>query len=131
MQRQLRLGNSYEVNLTYREAIEPSDVDPVAVYRRLRAANPAPYAGFLQHQGRHLLSSSPERFATVDRDRVLETKPIKGTTPRGSDPAEDDALAGRLADDPKYRAENLMIVDLLRNDLSPGLRARHGQRARR
>jgi para-aminobenzoate synthetase len=117
VQQELRLGNSYEVNLTYREAMV-SPVDPVAAYLRLRAASPAPYAGFLQHHGMQLLSSSPERFATVDRDGCLETKPIKGTTSRGSSPAEDAAQLEALATDGKYRAENLMIVDLLRNDLS-------------
>jgi para-aminobenzoate synthetase len=117
VQHELRLGNSYEVNLTYREAMV-SPVDPVAAYLRLRAASPAPYAGFLQHHGMQLLSSSPERFATVDRDGCLETKPIKGTTSRGSSPAEDAAQLEALATDGKYRAENLMIVDLLRNDLS-------------
>jgi para-aminobenzoate synthetase len=117
VQRQLRLGNSYEVNLTYRETVT-SRTDPVAAYLRLRALNPAPYAGYLQHQGVSLLSSSPERYATIDRHRWIETKPIKGTTPRGATPAEDAELARRLATDPKFRAENLMIVDLLRNDLS-------------
>ncbi len=117
VQRQLHLGNSYEVNLTYREAVE-SEVDPVSAYLRLRALNPAPYAGYLQHRGTHLLSSSPERFATVDRHRTLEARPIKGTTRRGATPDEDERERQRLATDPKYRAENLMIVDLLRNDLA-------------
>jgi aminodeoxychorismate synthase component I len=116
VQEQLRAGNSYEVNLTHRIALE-SDLDPVTAYLRLRELNPAPYAGFLQHRGDRLLSSSPERFATIDRHRVLETKPIKGTTPRGATPEEDDELRRRLATDPKFRAENLMIVDLLRNDI--------------
>jgi para-aminobenzoate synthetase len=117
VQRQLRLGNSYEVNLTYREVVE-SALDPVDAYLRLRSINPAPYAGYLQHRGTALLSSSPERYATIDRGRWIETKPIKGTTPRGATPGQDAELARRLATDPKYRAENLMIVDLLRNDLS-------------
>ena len=117
VQRQLRLGNSYEVNLTYREQVT-SGVDPVSAYLRLRDASPAPYAGYLQHGDLHLLSSSPERFALVDRDRWLETKPIKGTTPRGATPEEDERLRVSLATDAKFRAENLMIVDLLRNDLS-------------
>ena len=118
---QLRAGNSYEVNLTYRLGRE-SGVDPVAAYLRLRQLNPAPYAGFLQHDvpGHRawLLSSSPERYAQITADRVLATKPIKGTTPRGETAAEDAELRARLASEPKFRAENLMIVDLLRNDLS-------------
>ena len=117
VQAELRRGNSYEVNLTYREVV-PSPTDPVTAYLRLRESNPAPYAGFLQHAGVALLSSSPERYATVDRHRRVETKPIKGTTPRGVTLAADAAQADRLASDPKFRAENLMIVDLLRNDLS-------------
>ena len=117
VQRQLHAGNSYEVNLTYREHVD-APVDPVDAYLRLRALNPAPYAGYLQHRGVSLLSSSPERFVTVDRHRWAETRPIKGTTRRGATPEEDRALAHRLATDPKFRAENLMIVDLLRNDLS-------------
>ncbi len=117
VQAELRAGNSYEVNLTYRE--EAGRVrDPLATYLRLRASNPAPYAGLLCHRGTHLLSSSPERYATIDRHRWLEARPIKGTTPRGETPEADRALAEQLATDPRFRAENLMIVDLLRNDLS-------------
>jgi len=116
VQEQLHAGNSYEVNLTYRLDVA-SDLDPVTAYLRLRELNPAPYAGFLQHRGSWLLSSSPERYATIDRHRTIETKPIKGTTPRGATADEDAALREQLATDPKFRAENLMIVDLLRNDL--------------
>jgi para-aminobenzoate synthetase len=121
VQEELHAGNSYEVNLTYRLE-EDSSSDPVDVYGRLRATNPAPYAGVLRHragdQETWLLSASPERFATIDRHRRVETRPIKGTTPRGSSTADDEALRIRLATDPKFRAENLMITDLLRNDLS-------------
>ena len=117
VQEQLHAGNSYEVNLTYREEVD-SPVDPVTAYLALRSASPAPYAGFLQHHGTRLLSSSPERFATIGRDRWLETKPIKGTTPRGTTAEEDAENLRTLSTDPKFRAENLMIVDLLRNDLS-------------
>jgi para-aminobenzoate synthetase len=117
VQRQLRLGNSYEVNLTYRERVA-SPLDPADAYLRLRELNPAPYSGYLRHHGVHLLSSSPERFATVDRHRTLEAKPIKGTTPRGGTAEADEEQRLRLATDPKFRAENLMIVDLLRNDLA-------------
>ena len=121
VQEHLHAGNTYEVNLTHRLRTR-SDLDPVAAYLRLRDLNPAPYAGFLQHDvddaRAWLLSSSPERYALVTGDRVLETKPIKGTTPRATDPARDEELRTLLATDRKYRAENLMIVDLLRNDLS-------------
>ncbi|MDQ4051963.1 MAG: anthranilate synthase component I family protein [Actinomycetota bacterium] len=121
VQEELHAGNSYEVNLTHRHETL-SDLPPAAAYLRLRELNPAPYAGFLQHDvdgaSAWLLSSSPERYALVTDDRTLETKPIKGTTPRGDDAAADEEHRRRLAADPKYRAENLMIVDLLRNDLS-------------
>ncbi|MCD4533263.1 anthranilate synthase component I family protein [Nocardioides sp. cx-169] len=121
VQEELHAGNSYEVNLTYRRETV-SDLHPVAAYLRLRQLNPAPYAGFLQHDVADargwLLSSSPERYALITADRTLETKPIKGTTPRGSTAEEDEAHRLALATDPRYRSENLMIVDLLRNDLA-------------
>ncbi len=127
VQERLHAGDSYEVNLTHRVRVE-SGMEPAAAYLRLRELNPAPYAGFLQHDvpgaRAWLLSSSPERFATVssgvgdEGSRLLETKPIKGTTPRSDDPAVDAAHRERLASDPRYRAENLMIVDLLRHDVA-------------
>jgi para-aminobenzoate synthetase len=121
VQEQLHAGNSYEVNLTHRIEVA-ADLDPVATYLRLRTLNPAPYAGFLQHDvpgaRAWLLSSSPERYATIGADRSIETRPIKGTTPRDPDPDRDAELRARLASEPRFRSENLMIVDLLRNDLS-------------
>ncbi len=121
VQEHLHAGNSYEVNLTYRIAARSGD-DPVAVYRRLRELNPAPYAGFLQHDvpgaEAWLLSSSPERFARIEADGTVETRPIKGTTARDADPAADRRQRDRLATDPRFRSENLMIVDLLRHDLA-------------
>ena len=121
VQEQLRAGNSYEVNLTYRVETA-SALPPPEAYLRLRALNPAPYAGYLQHdvEGARawLLSSSPERYALITADRLLETKPIKGTTPRGATPEDDERLRAHLASDPKFRAENLMITDLLRNDVA-------------
>jgi para-aminobenzoate synthetase len=125
VQEELHAGNSYEVNLTYRlDAV--SGLDPAEAYLRLRALNPAPYAGFLQHdvEGARgwLLSSSPERYALVtgaeDGTRTIETKPIKGTTPRGATPEDDEELRRALATQARFRAENLMITDLLRNDLA-------------
>jgi hypothetical protein len=117
VQEELHAGNSYELNLTYREAVT-SDRSPLEIYRRLRSINPAPYAGLMRHDATWLLSASPERYATIGRSRVLETRPIKGTTPRGATPQEDGDLRARLAAEPKFRAENLIIVDLIRNDLS-------------
>ncbi|MDH2412662.1 anthranilate synthase component I family protein [Nocardioides sp. CER19] len=121
VQEALHAGDTYEANLTYRLTAD-ADRDPAETYLRLRRTNPAPYAGFLQHDvlgaGAWLLSSSPERYALVDADGGIETRPIKGTTPRADDPDEDAENARRLAEDPKFRSENLMIVDLLRNDLS-------------
>ena len=118
VQERLHAGDSYEVNLTYRERVERDGTDPLATYLRLRRRNPAPYAGLLSHRGTHLLSSSPERYATIGRDRTVETRPIKGTTARGASRGEDEAARERLATDAKFRAENLMIVDLLRHDLA-------------
>jgi para-aminobenzoate synthetase len=116
VQGQLRAGNSYEVNLTFQSALT-SALSPFAVYRHLRRINPSPYGAFLQCDGFHVLCSSPERFLTIDADRGIEVKPIKGTTPRDADPDRDRANRHLLAHDQRYRSENLMIVDLLRNDL--------------
>jgi para-aminobenzoate synthetase len=115
-QRQLSMGESYEICLTNRLHL-PFDDDDLAFYLRLRQANPAPYAALLRGAGITVFSSSPERFLRIDRDGRAESKPIKGTAPRHPDPAQDALIAEELARSPKTRAENLMIVDLLRNDL--------------
>ncbi|MGW3204230.1 aminodeoxychorismate synthase component I [Streptomyces sp. NPDC001135] len=112
----LRDGDSYEACYTY-QISGTSEADPLQTYLRLRAANPAPYAAYLRLGERTLLSSSPERFVTVDGDGAVETKPIKGTAPRYDDPADDERARRALERDPKIRSENLMIADLLRNDL--------------
>ena len=112
----IRAGDAYQLCLTTRFEVETSD-SPVAVYARLRASSPAHHGGFVRIGGVSLLSASPEEFLGV-RDGVVRTRPIKGTRPRGADPETDAALARDLLASEKERAENVMIVDLMRNDLS-------------
>jgi para-aminobenzoate synthetase component 1 len=111
----LYAGDCYQVNFAQRFAV-PAQGDAWQAYKGLRRMNPAPFGAYLATPDCRILCSSPERFLRVRGDRV-ETKPIKGTRPRGGDPAEDRVLAESLRRSPKDRAENLMIVDLLRNDL--------------
>lgn len=112
----LEAGESYEICLTNRVRL-PAVADPLRFYLWQRRRNPAPYAAFLRYHDLAVASSSPERFLTVGTDGWAECRPIKGTAPRSDDPDEDRAAAERLAVDEKTRAENLMIVDLIRNDL--------------
>ncbi|MET8976720.1 aminodeoxychorismate synthase component I [Streptomyces sp. NPDC004539] len=114
--RQLNLGESYEICLTDKLHL-PFHDDDTAFYLRLRRANPAPYAALLRLGDVSVFCSSPERFLRVERDRTVTSKPIKGTAPRDADPVRDAELAATLASSAKTQAENLMIVDLLRNDL--------------
>ncbi|WP_294646867.1 aminodeoxychorismate synthase component I [uncultured Rothia sp.] len=120
-QHEIYEGNSYEVCLTAQTSARIPNPSPelfFELYRRQRAHNSAPYAAYLRCGDFSVLSSSPERFLSVDTHRNAQTKPIKGTVPRGATPEEDAAAAAWLRTDEKTRAENLMIVDLLRNDLS-------------
>jgi para-aminobenzoate synthetase component 1 len=115
VQEHIRVGDCYQVNLTQRFAAR-ADGDPWAAYLKLREINPAPFAAYLDFPDGKVLCSSPELFLRVV-GRSVETKPIKGTRPRAADRARDRALAEALRASAKDRAENVMIVDLLRNDL--------------
>ncbi len=109
-------GDVFQVNLSQR-LLAPLREHPLDLYARLRRVNPAPFAGYFDAGDFQVLSASPERFVQVSPGGEVETRPIKGTRPRGRTPERDAALAAELAANPKDRAENVMIVDLLRNDL--------------
>lgn len=116
IQTYIRAGDCYQVNLAQRFSAEFSG-DPFIAYSALRSALPSPFSGFMQLEAGAVLSLSPERFIQV-RGKQVETKPIKGTIKRGATPEEDASNAQWLQQSDKNRAENVMIVDLLRNDLS-------------
>ncbi len=109
-------GDCYQVNLAQRfnSLVEG---DPWLAYQRLRKINPSPFSAYLNYADFKILSNSPERFLSVV-NRVVETKPIKGTRPRSENKVEDELLAKELSKSKKDQAENVMIVDLLRNDIS-------------
>jgi len=110
-------GDIFQANLSQRFEAPLTEL-PWSLYKRLRAINPAPFAAFLEFGPLTVASASPERFLRLDSDRQIEARPIKGTRPRGVYPAHDAALGRALQESVKDRAENLMIVDLMRNDLS-------------
>lgn len=111
----IRDGDCYQVNYAQRFQAEVEG-HPWDAYRRLKNLNPAPYSAYMTADKTAILSSSPERFLRVV-DGQVETKPIKGTVPRGETPERDRLLAQQLLDSEKDRAENVMIVDLMRNDI--------------
>ncbi len=116
----IREGDAYQLCLTTRFEVA-GRIDPLEAYARLRAATPAHHGGFVRSGDVALLSASPERFLHIDAAEgapVVRTRPIKGTRPRDQDPEVDAALAAELRANEKERAENVMIVDLMRNDLS-------------
>ncbi len=112
----IRAGDAYQLCLT-NTATATTTADPLAVHLRLRRDSPAHHAGFLRIAGESLVSSSPEQFLLVTPDGHVRTKPIKGTRPRGATVAEDLRLRAELEASEKEQAENVMIVDLMRNDL--------------
>jgi len=115
-QSHIAAGDVYQLCLTNRLEFE-HQLDPLAVYLELRAANPAPYACYLKFEDQALVCSSPEQFLSVSSDGIVSSRPIKGTRPRSIDSDQDRKIAQELATNAKERAENLMIVDLMRNDL--------------
>jgi len=112
----IRAGDAYQLCLT-NQATARTGADPLAVHLRLRRVSPAPYGGFLRIAGESLVSSSPEEFLRMDAHGRVRTRPIKGTRPRGATVAADLELRAELEASEKERAENVMIVDLMRNDL--------------
>ena len=108
-------GDTFQINLSQRLSTQVNE-PPLQLYERLRSTNPAPFAAYLDCGDFAVLSASPERFLQI-RGRDVETRPIKGTRPRGATPDEDETLAQELLASEKDRAENVMIVDLERNDL--------------
>ncbi|MBL6734777.1 MAG: aminodeoxychorismate synthase component I, partial [Shewanellaceae bacterium] len=116
-QQHIRAGESYEICLTNR-FVGQFNGDPLALYRCLREDNPAPFGAFIRVGEHRILSTSPERFVQVNRQGRVQAKPIKGTSPRSDDAAQDAVLRANLRASIKDQAENLMIVDLMRHDLT-------------
>jgi para-aminobenzoate synthetase len=115
-QQHIAAGDVYQICITNQIEIE-HNLDPLAVFLELREKNPSPYAAFLRMEETSVVCSSPEQFLSVSNSGEISTKPIKGTRPRGSNKDTDEANALELQTNEKERAENLMIVDLMRNDL--------------
>jgi anthranilate synthase component 1 len=110
-------GDVYQANLSRLwEARSAAELDPVSIYRRLRAANPSPFAAIMRHGDFALMSSSPERLMSIQGNKVA-TRPIAGTRPRGATPEQDAQIVRSLLDNEKERAEHVMLIDLERNDL--------------
>jgi para-aminobenzoate synthetase component 1 len=117
IKRHIQSGDIYEINLCQEFYCEDIDLNPSEIYLRLNEISPAPYSAFLVHQEKFLICSSPERFL-AKRVKKIISQPIKGTARRSENPAEDILIKTELAGNRKERAENIMITDLVRNDLS-------------
>lgn len=117
----IRAGDVYQANVTFPASVGVSG-DPLAAYAAIRPGAAMGHGAIVRHDGNHVLSFSPESFFALDGDRLI-ARPMKGTARRHADPAADMRAAAMLTGDPKQRAENLMIVDLLRNDLARVCRA--------
>ncbi|GAB3497990.1 anthranilate synthase component I family protein [Spirosoma knui] len=117
IQAHIREGDVYELNYCIEFFVEQTQIDPLATYYALTERSPMPFSAFLKVGDRYVLGASPERFLKKEADRLI-AQPIKGTARRGLTPAEDQQLREQLFRSEKERAENLMIVDLMRNDLA-------------
>ena len=117
MQKHILLGDIYEANYCMEYFAEQASINPLTVYSNLNTISQAPFSVFLKLDKQFLLSASPERYLKKIEQKVI-SQPIKGTAKRNENPEEDAALIERLKNDPKEQAENVMIVDLVRNDLS-------------
>ncbi len=114
---EIREGNTYQTNLTRRIVAElAAESSSTAIFRRLRSRHPAPFSAYIKRPGSTVISASPERFFKIENGKI-SASPIKGTRPRGADAIADERLRKQLLNSEKDRAENTMIVDLLRNDL--------------
>jgi para-aminobenzoate synthetase len=114
---EIKAGESYEICMTNMVTVH-TPIEVLPTFAHLRKVSPVPFGALLDFGEVAVLSASPERFISIDLHGAVEAKPIKGTRPRGADAAQDRAFVQELRDNPKDRAENLMIVDLLRNDLN-------------
>lgn len=117
LQKHIQLGNIYEANFCMEFYTDSAEINPYQTFRKLNAASPMPFAAFVKTGKQYLLCASPERFIKKEGNKVF-SQPIKGTAPRGVTEAEDNANAEHLINSEKERAENVMIVDLVRNDIS-------------
>ncbi len=113
----LKAGDIYEMNYCHEFYAENCEINPYKVYKKLNELTNAPFSSFYKNKDQFILSGSPERFLKKEGDKII-SQPIKGTAKRGKDSKEDEEIKNKLANDPKERSENIMIVDLVRNDLS-------------
>jgi len=117
LQKHILRGDSYEINFCMEFFAEDAPIEPLAIFQELNAISSPPFATFFRHKNHYLLSASPERFVKKKGQKII-SQPIKGTSSRSQNFTEDQALKSKLKKDPKERSENIMIVDLVRNDLS-------------
>jgi para-aminobenzoate synthetase component 1 len=117
LQQHIQLGDIYEVNFCQEFYAENVEINPIHIYQKLNQKSPTPFSCFVKYNDNYLLCASPERFIKKIADKII-SQPIKGTIKRGNFGAEDALLKEQLKNDPKERSENVMIVDLVRNDLS-------------